>query len=87
MAVGGITSSLEKRENDEIIEQQELAISAAKMYFALDGSGKTCINVVDLKNDGYFSDNKNLDKLNVDGDSVMISDGKYIYVENSICNE
>lgn len=78
VAVGGITSSLEKREVDECKDQQELAVSAAKMYFALDGTDKTSVKVSILKSGGYFSDDKNLDRLN-DDDLIAINGNAYTY--------
>ena len=78
VAVGGITSSLEKREVDECKDQQELAVSAAKMYFALDGTDKTSVKVSILKSGGYFSGDKNLDRLN-DDDLIAINGNAYTY--------
>ena len=78
VAVSSITSSLERRESDECKEQQELAVSAAKMYFALDGSGVTSVSVSTLKSKGYFSDNKNLDKLK-DSDKIEATTSGYKY--------
>ena len=78
VAVGGITSSLEKREVDECKEQQELAVSAAKMYFALDGTNKTSVNVSVLKNGGYFSNTDDLNWIN-DDDSIGINGIGYTY--------
>lgn len=78
VAVGGITSSLEKREVDECKDQQELAVSAAKMYFALDGTDETSVKVSVLKSGGYFSDDKNLDRLN-DDDLIAINGNAYTY--------
>lgn len=78
VAVGGITSSLERNEIRECERQQELAVSAAKIYFSLDGSGKTLVKISVLKNGRYFSDNKNLDRLN-DNDEIVVTSSGYKY--------
>ena len=78
IAVSGITASLEKRDVRECEEQQELAVSAAKMYFSLDGVGMKSVTVGTLKSKGYFSDNKNLDRLTIE-DVIMVTDSGYTY--------
>ena len=45
VAVGGISSSLENRDEKECEEQKELSISAAKIYFSLDGTGTNEVTV------------------------------------------
>lgn len=75
VAVGGITASLENRDIKECEEQQEMAVSAAKMYFSLDGKD---INQVDvgvkvsvLKANGYIDEADEADRLN-DDDTIKI---------------
>ena len=46
VAVGGITESLQNRDEKEYKEQQELAISAAKIYFSL--NDVTCVTISEL---------------------------------------
>jgi len=45
VAVGGISNSLLNRDVKECKEQQELAVSAAKMYFSLDGKGSASVTI------------------------------------------
>lgn len=78
VAVGGIMSSLDRRDVKECEEQQELAVSAAKMYFSLDGIGKTSVKISVLKSNGYFSDRKKLDRLN-DNDEIVVTSSGYKY--------
>ena len=84
VAVGGITESLLRRDKRECEEQQKLAISAAKMYFSLDGKGLTSVDMSTLKSKGYFSDDKktdlleNYDKINFDGSSYFYTNSEGI---------
>lgn len=72
----GISSALERRDEQELNEQQELAKGAAKIYFSLTNS-ETCVNVSKLKSDGYFSNNSKIDKIK-DG-SLKINEGVITY--------
>ena len=78
VAVGGISDSLNRRDVKECEEQQELAVSAAKMYFSLDGKGLKEVTVSDLKKKGYLSGEKKLDKLN-DDDKIKFESSGYKY--------
>lgn len=82
VTVASVTSSLTRREDKECQEQQELAISAAKIYFSLTGSASVTIGQL---NGGiapdytdYFKDDKKIDKL-MSGDKISISGNSYIY--------
>lgn len=69
IVVSSINSTLERREEREIEEQQQLAINAAKIYFSL-VSGD-CVNIDDLENGNYLSSDK-IKRLNINDDSVAI---------------
>lgn len=82
VSVVSVTSSLTKREDKECQEQQELAISAAKIYFSLNDS--TSVTIGDL-NGGmspdyidYFKDDKKIDRLKNE-DTISIVENSYIY--------
>ena len=81
VAVGGITESLQNRDIKECKEQQELAISAAKIYFSLNGG--TSVTVKKLNGDGggvdYFKDDKKIDKLDLDNDIITFDASGYKY--------
>ena len=62
VVVGNITESLTRRENKEKIEQQELAIGAAKIYFSLEN--QTCVTVEILREKDYFKNMNKFDLLN-----------------------
>lgn len=82
VTVASVTSSLTRREEKECKEQQELAISAAKIYFSL--SGTTSVTIGELNGGAspdytdYFKDDKKIDKLNED-DVITMSDNEYLY--------
>ena len=77
VAVSGISASLERREEKECEEQQQLAKNAAKIYFSLN-DGVTTVKVSELKNGNYFNVNSKTDRL--DGESeITIGDSGYIY--------
>ena len=86
VAVGGITKSLQKRDNKECEEQKQLAISAAKIYFSLEGKDKTSVTIEQLNAqvDGYsvdyFKNDEKIDRL-ADGGKIErnISTGKLTY--------
>ena len=81
VAVDGIISSLEKRDVKECREQHELAISAAKMYFSLDGKGHTSVSVGDLKNADYIK--KKAERLDDDDVITFVNTG-YLYNNKNI---
>lgn len=76
VAVGGISASLERRDVKECVEQQELAVGAAKIYFSL--NNVTSVTVSTLKSNNYFKDNKKIDRLK-DTDQIKISSDRYLY--------
>ena len=78
VAVGGISASLEKREEKELMEQQELAIGAAKMYFSLNNTD--CVKIQTLKDNNFFSSEKKIIRLNLDY-AIKLFDDKYVYGE------
>ena len=82
VAVVNVTSSLTKREDKECQEQQELAISAAKIYFSLNGGESVTIGEL---NGGvapdyidYFKDDKKIDRLKNE-DTIRLSGNSYVY--------
>ena len=79
VAVGGISNSLQKRESKECKEQQELAISAAKIYFSLDGKGISEVTIATLKSRGYIKDDDSKVYLLKDTDKVKFSNTGYLY--------
>lgn len=81
IAVGSVTSSLSRRENKELEEQQELAIGAAKIYFSLEK--KTCVSIQTLIDNDYISDEKKIDRLD-SSYTIKLSGNTYIY-SNSSC--
>ena len=83
VAVGSIMSSLEKRDVDECKEQQRMAVSAAKMYFSLDGKGLTSVDISTLKSKGYFSDDKKTDLLE-GGDVIKMKENGYTYNDKDV---
>lgn len=88
VAVGGISSSLEKRNEKECEEQRELAISAAKMYFSLNNEDITSssVYVKTLIENNYFSDDSKVDRL--DPNSVIkLSSDKTKYEISGSCIE
>ena len=83
VAVGGITESLLRRDIKECKEQQQLAVSAAKMYFSLDGKGLTSVDISTLKSKGYFSDDKKTDLLE-GGDVIKMKENGYTYNDKDV---
>lgn len=79
VAVGSISNSLKKRDVKECEEQQELAVSAAKMYFSLDGKGSTSVTISTLKSKGYIKDGNSKVNLLKDTDKIKISGSSYLY--------
>ena len=78
IAVSSVSSSLGRREDKEITEQQELAKNAAKIYFSLSDTEVTQVTVLELKNGQYFNGESKTSKLN-DNDYVKIEDNTYKY--------
>lgn len=82
VAVGGISASLEKRDIKECEEQQELAISAAKIYFSLNNTNSVTIAQLNggASHDyvDYFKDDEKVDRLNA-SDRITISGDSYLY--------
>lgn len=79
VAVGGISASLEKRDVKECVEQQELAVGLAKIYFSLNDTSSVTIST--LKVGGYFSDNNKIDRLE-DDDVIALASDKKSYTYN-----
>ena len=77
VSVINITSSLERRDVKECEEQQELAVSLAKIYFSLE-EGSKAVTVGTLDNKGYFKENDKRDRLK-DTDEITIGNNKYLY--------
>lgn len=82
VAVGGISNSLQNRDFKECEEQQQLAVSAAKIYFSLDGSGTNEVTVATLKSRGYIKAEDNKVNLLNDTDKVKFTGSGYLYNEN-----
>lgn len=83
VAVGGITSSLEKRNEKTCIEQRELAIDAAKIYFSL--HNETEVTVGTLKANNYFNDNNEIGELNNDSKiTIDLGSAKYLYDDKDV---
>ena len=81
VAVGGITESLTNRDIKECKEQQELAVSAAKIYFSLNDTNSVTISVLNgVGGVDYFKDDKKIDRLNED-DRIIFdrNTGEYSY--------
>lgn len=72
----GITSVLNDRKSKECIEQQELAIGAAKIYFSQ--KNVTLVTISTLKSEKYFANNKKLDHLK-DTDTISLNADKTNY--------
>lgn len=88
VAVSGIGSSLENRDKKECVEQQELAVGAAKIYFSLNGS--TSVTVGNLKAGNYLKEGNKVDRLS-DDDEIRLdnANNKYLYEGNEVgksCN-
>ena len=79
VAVGGISNSLLNRDVKECKEQQELAVSAAKMYFSLDGKGSASVTISTLKSAGYIKNGDNKVNLLKDTDRVIFNGTGYLY--------
>ena len=80
VAVGGIANSLKKRDVKECEEQKELAISAAKMYFSLDGKGISEVTISTLKDKGYIKDDDKKISLLDNTHKIKIVSNGYSYV-------
>lgn len=82
VSVGGISASLERRDEKETEEQVELAIGAAKIYFSLNNID--CVTIVELMNGGYFSDDKKIDRLNRNY-TIKLVGNEYKY-DSNLCS-
>ena len=78
IAVAGITSSLERRDEKEREEQIELAIGAAKIYFSLEN--KTCVKLSDLISLGYIKSDDRIDTLDTNY-VIRLSGNSYVSEE------
>lgn len=78
IAVAGITSSLERRDEKEREEQIELAIGAAKIYFSLEN--KTCVKLSDLISLEYIKSDDRIDTLDTNY-VIRLSGNSYVYEE------
>lgn len=76
VAVMGISSSLERRDEKEMEEEIELAKNSAKIYFSL-SNGVTSVKISELINNNYLDEQKvsKLDK----NKCIKISSNKYTY--------
>lgn len=91
VAVGGISNSLKNRDVKECEEQVKLAISAAKMYFSLEGKDKTRVSLKQLNalesgyTVDYFKNDKKIDMLDIDNDYILKDNvsGKIIYKDKN----
>ena len=84
VAVGGISNSLQKRDVKECEEQQQLAVSAAKMYFSLDGKGLSEVNVFTLKSSGYIKGGDGKVNLLDDTDIITFNGTAYLYNRDDV---
>lgn len=76
VAVMGISSSLERRDEKELEEQIELAKNSAKIYFSL-SDGVTSVKISELINNNYLDEQK-VSKLDKDY-CIKITSNKYDY--------
>ena len=88
VSVSAVTNSLTRREVRECVEQQELAVGAAKIYFSLNNT--SVVSVGELKK--YFKD-EGKEEIKLDGlpdsDRITISSNKYLYNDKDVgssCN-
>lgn len=81
VAVGGISASLERRDEKELKEQQELAIGAAKIYFSL--NNVQCVKIQTLIDKAYFSSDDKVDRLKPEY-TIKLNGNEYSY-SNSSC--
>ena len=82
VAVVSITTSLDKRGTKECDEQKELAINAAKIYFAMHNNVSS-VSVSTLISNNYFNKNSKIDKL--DGNSTVTFSKADGYKYNGEC--
>ena len=82
VTVVSVTTSLTRREGKECKEQQELAISAAKIFFSLNNVSSVTISEL---NGGaspdyvdYFKDDEKIDRLH-GSDTITIYGDNYLY--------
>jgi len=84
IAVFGISSSLERRDAKECLEQIQLAKNAAKIYFSLENTNEVTID--ELKRDNYFNEKSKNDKL-LDSDKIVLENNGYVYYGTGECKE
>ena len=83
IAVGGISSSLEKREERECENEIALAKNAAKIYFSLHDN-VTSVSISTLKSEDYFNENSDISKLQL-ADTVTFSSSGYVFNGTGTC--
>lgn len=77
-AVVGISASLERRDEKELLEQEELAKNAAKIYFSLTDN-QSSVRVQVLIDDGYIDKGK-VSKLD-SNKCIVVGNGNYQYTD------
>ena len=78
IVVSSITSSLERRDNDECEQQKKLAVNAAKIYFSLNEDNGNEVKISELKNGGYINEQSKTNKLD-DDSYVKIENDDYVF--------
>ena len=78
IVVSSITSSLERRDNDECAQQKKLAVNAAKIYFSLNEDNDNKVELDVLKNGGYINEQSKTNKLD-DNSFVKIENDDYVF--------
>ncbi len=77
-AVMGISASLERRDEKEVVEQEELAKNAAKIYFSLSDNLHS-VRVQVLIDEGYIDKGK-ISKLD-SNKCIVVGNGNYQYTD------
>lgn len=84
VVVLGITSSLERQDENTLNNQISLVKNAGKIYFSLNNS--SCVSIYTLTNGNYIEADK-ISKINNNGNScICINNNKYEYCKNCDCN-
>ncbi len=78
----GITSVLSKQDERQTEQQKELACGAAKVYFSLH-EDLVSVTVNKLKEDGYFSANSKIDKI--EDLTITIDNTKKMKINGNDC--
>ena len=85
VAVGGITASLDKQDKRECENQKDISISAAKIYFSLDGKNVNQstdgVTIKKLRDDGYIKADVKID-FN-ENYKIKLYDNKYVLYNTS----